>query len=85
MVAEAAHVCFAANRMGARQLAAEAEVTNFTAAEKMLRNKKTLISRLNGEIKQVRFDAEGKVEQIQSRIRMAQSIIEHLERGTLKP
>lgn len=54
-------------------------------AEKMLRTKKKLIKRLTNEIALVRQNAEEEVEQIKSRIRLAQVLADALEKGTLKP
>lgn len=59
--------------------------TQPTAAERMLRTKKKLVTRLKKEIADVRWQADEEVKRIESRIRIAQSLVDALERGTLKP
>ena len=55
------------------------------AAEKMLKGKKKLILRLRQEIKNVQFEADQEIERINGRIRVAQTLVDALEKGTLKP
>ena len=60
-------------------------MTTLNAAEKMLKTKKKLIARLKQDIEAVRKDAEVEVSSIQGRIRVAQTLVDALEKGTLKP
>lgn len=54
-------------------------------AERLLLVKRKLIKRLNEEIVIVRENADAAVVKIQSRIRIAQTLVAALEKGTLKP
>lgn len=58
---------------------------DMSPVERMKRGKSSLIKRLKNEINAVREDAAEEVRGIESRIRIAQSILDALEKGTLKP
>ena len=54
-------------------------------AERLLQSKVLLIKRLREEIRDTRADAEARVEKIEGRIRIAQTLADALKKGTLKP
>lgn len=56
-----------------------------TAAEQLLASKRRLIGRLRDEIASVRGRADEAVAKIEGRIRIAQALVDALEKGTLKP
>ena len=56
-----------------------------TPAEKMLKGKKRLIARLRQEIKNINKYRDEEISNVESRIRIAQSLVDALEKGTLKP
>jgi hypothetical protein len=60
-------------------------MANLNAAEKMLKGKRNLIKRLKGEIRQTELDAADEIERINGRIKIAQALVDALEKGTLKP
>ena len=55
------------------------------AAEKMLRGKKKLIKRLRADIENEKQIAAQNIEGIEARIRIAQTLVDALEKGTLRP
>lgn len=55
-----------------------------TAVEKMIAQKKSLVARLQRDIAHIRANAEAEVGKVEQRIRIARSIMEALEKGTLK-
>lgn len=57
----------------------------YTPAEKLTASKQRLIKTLRDNIRTVRADAEVEVKRIESRIRIAQSLLDALQKGTLKP
>lgn len=59
------------------------KVSTMTPVERMIAGKKKLIRRLEKEIVDARMNAEREVENIQFRIRQAQTILHALEKGTL--
>lgn len=64
---------------------AKTKKPKLNAAEKLLAAKKLLIQRLHGEIAGVRADGEERVKAIERRIRIAKTLVDALENGTLKP
>ena len=63
----------------------EAKVTQLNAAERMLKSKRKLIARLRREITQENEERDRQVLAIQARIRIAQTLVDALEKGTLNP
>jgi hypothetical protein len=55
------------------------------AAEKMLAGKRRLIKRLKSDINWEQKNAAENIEKIQARIRIAQTLVDALEKGTLRP
>jgi hypothetical protein len=60
-------------------------MSTLNAAEKMLKGKQKLIARLRKEIRQVEIDAAAEIEGIKARIAVAQTLVDALQKGTLKP
>lgn len=56
-----------------------------TAAEKMLASKRKLVARLKRDIDDINDDAQTAINKVKARIRIADTIIDALEKGTLKP
>lgn len=56
-----------------------------TAAERMLASKRKLVERLKRDIAQVEDDAAWHINKIKARIEIARTLIDALEKGTLKP
>lgn len=56
-----------------------------SAAERLLASNRKLIKRLREEIKRVRVDSDEEIAKIEGRIRIAQTLVDALEKGTLKP
>jgi hypothetical protein len=59
-------------------------MTTLNAAEKMLKGKRNLIKRLKQDIRRVELDTAREIDSIHSRIKLAQTLVDALEKGTLK-
>lgn len=64
---------------------AKAEKKKQNEAERLLQVKRRLIKRLRTDIHSIRCDAEMAVAKVESRIRIAKTLVNALERGTLRP
>jgi hypothetical protein len=60
------------------------EKAELTAVEKLLKSKRKLIDTLTENIEYERRECEEKVAKIRGRIKIAQSLVSALEKGTLK-